>query len=218
VGLVDLRWREREPAVVRLLETPPSSGNSGEHELAGTENRILVGWEQDGDLVAVACVERGAERDVFVHTVTVEPGRQGAGAGEALVEALVDVANAPRLIAHADAEAAAFFERCGFDVEAIPDPHGAARFRCARELDAQPAPAAAVTAATPTDIELAIRESWSSETSDDPDEWSADNPARGQCGVTALLVRELLGGEILVANVVRDGERLERHAWNRRQD
>jgi hypothetical protein len=30
-----------------------------------------------------------------------------------------------------------------------------------------------------------------------------------------LLVRELLGGEILVANVLRDGRRVERHAWNR---
>ena len=33
--------------------------------------------------------------------------------------------------------------------------------------------------------------------------------------MTALLVRELLGGEILVANVLRDGVRVDRHAWNR---
>jgi hypothetical protein len=33
--------------------------------------------------------------------------------------------------------------------------------------------------------------------------------------VTALLVRELLGGEILIANVIRAGKRVERHAWNR---
>jgi hypothetical protein len=52
-------------------------------------------------------------------------------------------------------------------------------------------------------------------TSDDPDEWSEENPARGQCGVTALVVQELLGGEILVANVLRDGVRVDRHAWNR---
>ena len=31
----------------------------------------------------------------------------------------------------------------------------------------------------------------------------------------ALLVRELFGGDILVANVLRDGVRVERHAWNR---
>jgi len=28
-------------------------------------------------------------------------------------------------------------------------------------------------------------------------------------------LRELLGGEILIAGVVRDGRRVERHAWNR---
>src|SRR4029077_16804147 len=60
-----------------------------------------------------------------------------------------------------------------------------------------------------------IRAAWGRETSDDPDEWSLDNPARGQWAVTSLLVRELLGGEILVANVLRDGRRVDRHAWNR---
>ena len=33
--------------------------------------------------------------------------------------------------------------------------------------------------------------------------------------MTALLVRDLLGGDILIANVVRGGKRVERHAWNR---
>jgi hypothetical protein len=65
------------------------------------------------------------------------------------------------------------------------------------------------------DVEEAIRASWSRETSDDPDEWTEQNPSRGQCAVTSLLVRELLGGDILVANVLRDGKRIERHAWNR---
>lgn len=64
-------------------------------------------------------------------------------------------------------------------------------------------------------LEGAIRSAWDRETSDDPDEWSAENPARGQCAVTALLVRALLGGDILIANVLRNGKRVERHAWNR---
>ena len=33
--------------------------------------------------------------------------------------------------------------------------------------------------------------------------------------MTALVVRDLLRGEILIANVVKNGRRLERHAWNR---
>ncbi|MHB8648805.1 MAG: YunG family protein [Gaiellaceae bacterium] len=64
-------------------------------------------------------------------------------------------------------------------------------------------------------IEIAIRASWSAETADHPDLWSPENPARCQCGSTAIVVRELLGGEILAADVSRNGERVERHAWNR---
>ena len=39
---------------------------------------------------------------------------------------------------------------------------------------------------------------WSS---DSAGPWSADNPARGQCSVTALLVHDLFGGEIMKTRV-----------------
>ena len=84
-----------------------------------------------------------------------------------------------------------------------------------RELDATPAPEDAVRATTLSAVERAIRASWSAETSAYPDRWSAGNPALGQCDVTALMVRELFGGETVIANVIRSGERLERHVWNR---
>jgi hypothetical protein len=64
-------------------------------------------------------------------------------------------------------------------------------------------------------LEQAIRESWSLDTSDDRDEWSSANPARGQCDITALVVHDFLGGELLGADVYRDGERIEGHMWNR---
>lgn len=63
-------------------------------------------------------------------------------------------------------------------------------------------------------LEDAIRASWSSETSDSPDEWRADNPARGQCGTTAFVVRALLGGDIVIAQVGGTDPQ-EHHAWNR---
>lgn len=72
-----------------------------------------------------------------------------------------------------------------------------------------------VRASTLNDLEQAIQESWGRDTADVPEDWSESNPARGQCAVTATLVRDLLGGEILLANVLRDGQRVERHAWNR---
>lgn len=50
---------------------------------------------------------------------------------------------------------------------------------------------------------------WCRETSYCPDEWSEENPARGQCAVTALVVQDLLGG-IIVRSVVGD----EVHYWN----
>lgn len=64
-------------------------------------------------------------------------------------------------------------------------------------------------------LEEAIRDSWCAETSDRPDEWTSENPAFQQCDVTARVVQDYLGGEILIAGVVLDGVRVDRHAWNR---
>jgi hypothetical protein len=43
-----------------------------------------------------------------------------------------------------------------------------------------------------------LRRSWSIETSSG---WQPGNPASGQCGVTALVVQDKLGGEILKTDV-----------------
>ena len=64
-------------------------------------------------------------------------------------------------------------------------------------------------------IEQAIRESWSLDTADEDDGWTPDNPSRGQCDITSLVIHDFFGGEILAADVHRDGERVEAHMWNR---
>jgi hypothetical protein len=66
------------------------------------------------------------------------------------------------------------------------------------------------------DVEQALRASWSMETSDDPEGWTPENPALGQCAVSALVIRALYGGDIVIATVLdRDGERTpDGHAWN----
>jgi hypothetical protein len=46
----------------------------------------------------------------------------------------------------------------------------------------------------PQDLLPVLRASWSRETSG---QWLPENPARGQCNVTALVVNDLMGGEIL---------------------
>ena len=69
------------------------------------------------------------------------------------------------------------------------------------------------------DLEAAVRASWGPDVCDDPADlprWSAANPARGQCGPTALVVNDLLGGDLCVAEVrLRDGTQQGFHWWNR---
>jgi hypothetical protein len=67
------------------------------------------------------------------------------------------------------------------------------------------------------DLEAAVRAAWALDTCDpvDADDWSAANPSRGQCGSTALVIHDLLGGDLLIAEVVRDdGSRQGVHYWN----
>jgi hypothetical protein len=51
------------------------------------------------------------------------------------------------------------------------------------------------------ELERAFAASWSVETSS---LWTPENPARGQCSVTALVARDFLGGELLKTTV--DGQ------------
>ena len=62
---------------------------------------------------------------------------------------------------------------------------------------------------TGAELTKAIAMCWSRETSDDPRGWSDSNPARGQCAVTALIVQDFFGGDLLRANI-----NLTPHYWN----
>lgn len=69
-----------------------------------------------------------------------------------------------------------------------------------------------------SEIEAVIRSAWSADSCDPVDlaQWSLQNPARGQCAVTALIVQDLFGGELLLADVQNgDGSRQGHHYWNR---
>lgn len=68
-----------------------------------------------------------------------------------------------------------------------------------------------------SDIEQALRSSWSAETCTPEyrDRWTPDNPARDQCGVTAMVLNDLLGGELIRGEVHVDGVRTDYHWWNR---
>jgi hypothetical protein len=47
-----------------------------------------------------------------------------------------------------------------------------------------------------TKLFKAVRVSWIRDTSYEPDRWSDNNPAWGQCAVTALVLQDYLGGEL----------------------
>ncbi len=59
--------------------------------------------------------------------------------------------------------------------------------------------------------------SWGKDTCDPADrpDWRPDNPARGQCGVTSLVLNDLFGGDLVLGEVRVAGERTGVHYWNR---
>jgi hypothetical protein len=67
--------------------------------------------------------------------------------------------------------------------------------------------------AFPALLEIALRTAWNADTSSDPTAWSASNPAWGQCAITALVVQDELGGELLRAAAPGGS-----HYWNRLPD
>src|SRR3954451_20423758 len=188
MALVDLRGGESDPEVLALLEP----------DRAWT----LIGWRRDRTLVACAGIERVDADEIAVRALAARDDEDATS----LLNAIAEVATASRLVAEADVAAAAFPA-----AEFTSDP---ARARLIRALDERAATVDETRATSLGELEAAIREAWDQETSDDPDDWSEANRARGQCAVTALVLRELLGGEILVANVLHYVVRVDRHAWN----
>ena len=64
-------------------------------------------------------------------------------------------------------------------------------------------------------VVAALRASWTRATSSVPDEWAPTNPARGQCDASSFVLWEILGGNLVLAEVFVDGEHTEHHYWNR---
>jgi len=70
-----------------------------------------------------------------------------------------------------------------------------------------------------TDLEQALRSSWAADTCS-PDDlersgWQPDNPAWGHCDITALIINDIFGGDLVVAQVHHLGEQQGFHWWNR---
>ena len=84
------------------------------------------------------------------------------------------------------------------------------------EHDKRPVPLA-------IDLEIlrpVLRAGWGADTCDphDVQDWHAGNAARGQCGVTALIIQDLLGGELILGEVLAGDAKVGHHYWNRLAD
>ena len=64
------------------------------------------------------------------------------------------------------------------------------------------------------DLSAAFSESWVRETSFDSTGWSPENPAWGQCAVTACIVQDLFGGEIVSSTAVLPDGSTSLHFFN----
>jgi hypothetical protein len=155
-----------------------------------------LGWQTNDGVSASVKLEREGDDIVIVSIEYDDPA-----SARKLVDAVVDVMTARRIVGGDDV-----LEHCGFESDGQ---------RWIRALTVEAAPDELTRAVTLAQLEAAIRAAWSAETSDGPESWTPDHPAYQQCDVTSRVVRDYLGGEILVAGVVLDGKRVDRHAWNR---
>jgi hypothetical protein len=76
-----------------------------------------------------------------------------------------------------------------------------------------------VTPLTLDAVEAALRASWAADTCS-PDDlerhgWTSANPARGHCDVTALVLHDLFGGDLVIGTVHLGDEQHGWHWWNR---
>jgi hypothetical protein len=74
-----------------------------------------------------------------------------------------------------------------------------------------------MTTLTLSQIQAAVRASWDPDTAYATPAYQArgdGRPSRGQCGTTALVIQDLLGGELMVADVEYEGQVVGVHYWN----
>jgi hypothetical protein len=66
------------------------------------------------------------------------------------------------------------------------------------------------------DVMTALRESWGPDTCapEDVAHWTPNNPARGQCATTAVVLHDYFGGCLVRGEVIVDGHKVDFHWWN----
>lgn len=69
------------------------------------------------------------------------------------------------------------------------------------------------------ELEAALKASWAADTCSPDDAertgWSPENPAWGHCDITALLINDIFGGDLVLGRVYAGAEQQGYHWWNR---
>lgn len=59
-----------------------------------------------------------------------------------------------------------------------------------------------------------LRSSWDARSAYSSNDWTAENPARGQCAVSSLIVQDYFGGEIMRYQATHPSGKTEKHYAN----
>lgn len=64
----------------------------------------------------------------------------------------------------------------------------------------------------------ALQDSWSIESTEEPEDWSPSNPSRGQCGISSLIINDYFGGKLVLWKVFVGEEQIGFHYSNELPD
>lgn len=68
------------------------------------------------------------------------------------------------------------------------------------------------------DVLKALQDSWSIESTEEPENWTPFNPSRGQCGISSLIINDYFGGKLVLWKVFIGEEQVGFHYSNELPD
>jgi len=136
MNLIDLRGRQDEPAVRRVLEQSHGSTEALEEACAHYRSGewTFIGWQEGEEILACAGAEQLTGGTIGIRSIAVAPVWRHRGLGRTLLDSLAGRAGASMVVAETDDDAVGFYRRCGFAIEDAPPKFGRPRYWCVHEI------------------------------------------------------------------------------------
>ena len=136
MNLIDLRGRQDEPAVRRVLERSHGSTEALEEACAHYRSGewTFIGWQEGEEILACAGAEQLTGGTIGIRSIAVAPVWRHRGLGRTLLDSLAGRAGASMVVAETDDDAVGFYRRCGFAIEDAPPKFGRPRYWCVHEI------------------------------------------------------------------------------------